>query len=112
VLAGFGQAFATQGVFAATYALAWARAHSEPRHVVIVGPPGDPEVAAMRAVACAVYHPWRIIEPLDPARDAERIAALGYPTEPARAYPCIGRVCQLPVSDAPALAAALGRMRP
>ncbi len=111
VLAGFGEAYATQGVFAAGYAIAWARAHSEPRHVVIVGPQGDPTVAAMRAVASAAYHPWSIVEPLDPARDAERIAALGYPTEPPRAYPCIGRVCQLPVSDAPALTAALGRMR-
>ena len=112
ILAGFGEAYATQGVFAAGYALAWSRAHSEPRHVVIVGPRDEPNVAAMRAVACAFYHPWSIVEPLDPAHDAARIAALGYPTEPPRAYPCIGKVCQLPVTDAPALAAALGRMRP
>ncbi len=77
---------------------------------MIVGPQDDATVAAMRDVACAFYHPWNIVEPLDPAHDAERIAALGYPTEPARAYPCIGRVCQLPVTDAAALAAALGRM--
>jgi uncharacterized protein len=112
ILAGFGEAYAAQGVFAAGYALAWTRAHSGPRRVVIVGPPDDPNVAAMRAVASAVYHPWSIVEPLDPARDAARIAALGYPSEPVRAYPCIGNVCQLPVSDAPALAATLGRMRP
>ncbi len=112
VLAGFGEAYAAQGVFAAGYALAWTRAHSEPRRVVIVGPPDDPNVAAMRAVAVAAYHPWSVIEPLDPARDADRIAALGYPIEPARAYPCIGNVCQLPVSDATALAATLGRMQP
>lgn len=112
ILAGFGEAYAAQGAFAAGYALAWARAHSEPRHVVIVGPHDDPNVVAMRDVACTVYHPWSIVEPLDPSRDAERIAALGYPAEPARAYPCIGRVCQMPVTDAPALAAALGRMRP
>ena len=112
LLAGFGEAYAAQGVFAATYALAWARAHSEPRHVAIVGPRDDPNIAAMRAVASAVYHPWSIVEPLDPARDAERIAALGYPAEPPRAYPCIGKVCQLPVSDAPTLTATLDRMRP
>ncbi len=111
VLAGFGQAFAAQGVFAATYALAWARAHSEPRHVVIVGPRDDATVAAMRDVALAIYHPWSIVEPLDPATDAERIATLGYPAEPIRAYPCIGKVCQLPVSDPAALAATLGRMQ-
>ncbi|MDQ6832224.1 MAG: DUF255 domain-containing protein [Chloroflexota bacterium] len=112
ILAGFGEAYATQGVFAAGYALAWARAHSEPRHVVIVGPRDDPHVVAMRAVACASYHPWSIVEPLDPAHDAERIAALGYPADPPRAYPCVGNVCQLPVTDATALTAALGRMRP
>ena len=110
ILAGFGETYAAQGAFAAGYALAWVRGHTEPRHVVIVGPQDDATVAAMRDVACAFYHPWSIVEPLDPAHDAERIAALGYPTEPARAYPCIGRVCQLPVTDAPALAAALGRM--
>jgi uncharacterized protein YyaL (SSP411 family) len=109
ILAGFGEAYAAQGVFAAGYALAWTRAHSEPRRVVIVGPPDDPNGAAMRAIASAAYHPWSIVEPLDPARDAERIATLGYPAEPARAYPCIGNVCQLPVSDAPALAATLRR---
>jgi uncharacterized protein len=110
ILAGFGETYAAQGVFAAGYALAWVHGHSEPRHVVIVGPQDDAAIAAMRDVACASYHPWSIVEPLDPARDAERIAAFGYPTEPARAYPCIGRVCQLPVTDADALAAALGRM--
>jgi uncharacterized protein YyaL (SSP411 family) len=110
IFAGFGEAYAAQGAFAAGYALAWVHGHSEPRHIVIVGPQDDEAVVAMRAVACASYHPWSIVEPLDPNRDAERIAALGYPTEPARAYPCIGRVCQLPVTDAPALAAALGRM--
>ncbi|MHB8646684.1 MAG: thioredoxin domain-containing protein [Thermomicrobiales bacterium] len=112
LLAGFTEVYAAQGVFAAGYALAWARAHSEPRHVVIVGPQDDPNVAAMRAVACTVYHPWSVVEPLDPARDAERIAVLGYPVAPPRAYPCIGKVCQLPVSDASALAATLARMRP
>ncbi len=112
ILAGFGEAYATQGVFAAGYGLAWARAHSEPRHVVIVGPQDDPNIGAMRAVACTVYHPWSVVEPLDPARDAARIAALGYPLEPPRAYPCIGKICQLPVSDAAALAATLERMRP
>jgi uncharacterized protein len=109
ILAGFSEAYATQGVFAAGYALAWARMHSEPRHVVIVGPRDDRNVVAMRAVACAAYHPWSLVEPLDPAADAERIAALGYPTEPPRAYPCIGNVCQLPVADAASLAAALRR---
>jgi len=112
ILAGFGEAYTTQGVFAAAYGLAWVRAHSEPRHIVIVGPQDDPNVGAMRAVACDFYHPWSVVEPLDPARDAERIAALGYPLEPSRAYPCIGNVCQLPVSDAAALAATLGRMGP
>ena len=91
ILAGFGESYAAQGVFAAGYALAWQRMHSEPRHVVIVGPQSDPNVAAMRAIACASYHPWSLVKPLDPARDAERIAALGYPTESPRAYPCIGK---------------------
>jgi uncharacterized protein YyaL (SSP411 family) len=109
ILAGFGETYAMQGVFAAAYALAWSRVHSEPRHVVIVGPCDDPNVAAIRAVACAFYHPWSLIEPLDPATDAERIAALGYPTEPPRAYPCIGNICQLPAADAASLAATLGR---
>ncbi len=112
VLAGFGETYAAQGVFAAGYALAWVRAHSQPRHVVIVGPQDDPAVAAMRAVALASYHPWNVVEPLDPAHDAARIAALGYPTEPIRAYPCVGNVCQRPVADAPALADTLQHMRP
>jgi len=53
ILAGFGEAYATQGVFAAGYALAWARMHSEPRHVVIVGPRDDPHDQAPEGYAVA-----------------------------------------------------------
>ncbi len=103
LLAGFGQAYEPQGVFAATYALSWEKAHSAPRHIVIVGPPDDPDAAAMRAVACAAYHPWSLVEPLDPARDAARIATLGFPADTVRAYPCTGNVCRAPADDAAAL---------
>ena len=49
---------------------------------------------------------------LDPARDAERLAALYLPPEPApAAYACAGTMCSAPVTQPDALAEAFGEMQ-
>ena len=77
--------------------------------VAIVGEPGDPATAALVAVAAGRYAPNRVIA-VAPDGDTSAIPLLadrprrdGKPT----AYVCRGFACQVPVTDAEALAAQL-----
>lgn len=96
----FSHEFSRYGLMAAGYALAVDRAIHEPLVVHVVGPLEDAATQALIKAAWQGYRPWRIVHPLDPRRDRERLAALGYPTDRSpSAYICQGRTCLPPKTD-------------
>ena len=84
---------------------AWARARhlltSGPVHLVIVGSADHPLTKKLLAAALKVYVPHRVVQALDPDRDRERIASLGFPaaSEPAL-YACMNNMCLAPMRSA------------
>ena len=82
-----------------------------PAAVNIVGAPGDAPAPLHRA-ALSLDAPFRIVQLLDPERDAARLEALYLPPQPApAAYVCLGTMCSAPVSEPAALADAVAKMR-
>ena len=81
---------------------------AEPVTVHIVGEAND---ACTRELLCAAldeYVPAKIVPVLDPGRDANRLAQLGYlANETALAYVCIGTHCLAPVNRAKDVAVAM-----
>ncbi len=104
------------GVLGASWGLAAAHVLSEPVAVHLVGPADDPALQALARAAWSAWLPGGVVEILDPGRNGERLAALGYPAEGApRAYVCVGERCLAPATE-PAelearLAEALGLVR-
>ena len=98
VLASFSDEYGRYREHGGPYALAVIKALREPEELVIVG--------AMEATQAFVkaaqqrFSAWRIIRVLDPQRDAEQIAARGYPTArlPA-AFVCRGTTCSAPIFE-------------
>ena len=86
-------------------ASAWARARhflsSGPVHLVIVGGANHPVTKKLLSAALKTYMPHRVVQTLDPGRDRERIASLGFPAanEPAL-YACMNNMCLAPVRSA------------
>jgi uncharacterized protein YyaL (SSP411 family) len=110
-LRGFVGEYRRWGQFAAAFGSATARSLSEPRLVVVVGPVADPTAKALWQIALQSDDPAGARQWLVPGRDAERIAARGYPTERTAAYVCVGTVCSAPITDPAGLAAELARVR-
>ena len=82
---------------------AWARAwdllHNGPVRLVVVGNPAS--AGNLRRAAQRLPAPHRITQFLDPAREEERIAALGFPVGRGDAlYACMGATCLAPISTA------------
>jgi uncharacterized protein len=102
----FAPTYARMGYFAAPYALAVDEALRPPVKVVIVGAVGDERLRALHTTARSLAEPWKIIQILDPQRDAEAFGRSGFPVpaEPL-AYPCLGTTCLAPLNDPAALAA-------
>lgn len=102
----FADEYTRYDTMAAAYGLTVNRAVNEPTEIAVVGTPGDPRTAALLSAAWQAYVPWRIVLPLDPARDAATIGARGFPAAsvPA-AYVCRGQTCSAPMSDPAALVA-------
>ena len=107
------EAFVSQyphlGYFAAGYAKQVDFALNPPAEINIVG---DVRTAAdLHAAALLLDVPHRIVQLLDPVRDAERLAALYLPAEPApAAYVCAGTMCSAPVTQPSGLADAVRAM--
>lgn len=100
-LAAFAGLYERYGTFAAGYAMAVETLSKEPLLLVVVGSPQDIGTGALLRAAWRAYTPNRAFLIIDPAAEAERLAALGYPAEPSpRAYACFGRTCAEPVADA------------
>jgi uncharacterized protein YyaL (SSP411 family) len=69
-------------------------------------------VAELHRAALRLRVADRTVQVLDPARDGQRLAALGLPPEPAAvAYVCAGTLCSAPVRTPEALQAAVTEMR-
>jgi hypothetical protein len=64
-------------VAAAPYAAALLRRLESPAHLVVVGPRDDGAADALHAAALAAPPPLRTVQRLDPADDADRLAATG-----------------------------------
>jgi len=95
------------GQFAASYANAVARALAEPLVITVVGPADDVLATALWRQARATTDPSRSLHRLEPGRDGEILARLGFPAERVAAYVCIGTVCSAPNADEESLASAL-----
>jgi len=97
------------GYFAAGYAKQVDLALNPPVEINIVGDARS--AAGLLAAALRLDPPARIVQVLDPVRDAERLISLSLPTEPApAAYACAGTMCSAPVIDPAGLAEAVEGM--
>ncbi len=98
----FANEYERYSYMAGEYARAVDHFLKEPLSVHIVGPASDPRTHALQAAALDVYSPDKLVQLLDPARDAARLGELGYPPDGGnpRAYVCVGRKCLPPVNDA------------
>jgi hypothetical protein len=106
----FVSAYTHMGYFAAGYAIQADTLLNPPAEVNIVGDPSS--VADLHRAALSLDVPARIVQVLDPARDADRLEALSLPARPApAAYACAGTMCSAPVRQPDALADAVRGMQ-
>jgi uncharacterized protein YyaL (SSP411 family) len=88
------------GFMASTCALAIDLFLNEPTLIVIVGRLVEPETIRLLEASLRAYDPRKLIIPLDPERDRERLNSLGYTIDPPpRAYICVGKTCFPPVTE-------------
>ena len=94
----FADEYTKYDTMAAAYGLAVNRAVNQPTEIVVVGAMDEPRTQALLTGAWQTYMPWRIVLPLDPARDAATITTRGFPiqNEPA-AFVCRDQTCSAPV---------------
>lgn len=97
------------GFLGAGWALAAARVLAEPLQIHVVGARDDGSSRVLADAAWTPYAAARVVELLDPERNPDRLAALGYPSDGApRAYVCVGDRCLEPVADADQVVARIG----
>jgi uncharacterized protein YyaL (SSP411 family) len=107
----------TLEAFAGTYAHMGHMAAAYGRQVdILLNPPAEVNIVGaddgLLRAALRLDVPARVVQLLDPARDAERLAALGLPAQPApAAYACAGTMCSPPVTDAALLAETVAGMQ-
>jgi uncharacterized protein len=106
-LRGFVGEYRQWGQFAASYANAVARALAEPLVVTVVGRAEDAVASALWRRVRATTDPASSLHRLDPDRDHETLARLGFPPDRIAAYVCIGTVCSAPIADEGSLERAL-----
>ena len=110
-LRGFVGEYRQWGQFAAAFGSAVARALSEPRLVVVVGPVDDPVATALWQVALRSDDPAGARQWLVPGRDDDSLADRGYPPDRVSAYVCVGTTCSAPMTAPVDLSAELARVR-
>lgn len=99
------------GFMAAEYASAVDTFLNEPTTVRILGSLEKPGTKGLLAEAHRVYEPRKIIQVLDPKKDYETIAALGFPnTEQPTAYICVGTACTAPIIEPKQIGPEVGKM--
>ncbi len=82
---------------------AWGRARDllthGPVRLVLVGDSSSSAYRRLHRSALRAYAPYRIVQPLDSERDAERIRQLGFPLQRGAAlYACMGDRCLAPIA--------------
>jgi uncharacterized protein YyaL (SSP411 family) len=84
---------------AAPFALAMERFLQPPHQVTLVGCRQDSKWGELLKAAHQLRTPWKVVLPLDPERDLDRIKSLGYSVshEPL-VYLCVGKTCFPPIS--------------
>jgi uncharacterized protein YyaL (SSP411 family) len=88
------------GLEAARYALAVDRLLRRPLLITVVGENEDPKRAELLRAARRAYASNKTVQAVDPHWEAERLARLGYPAEPAPvAYVCLGTLCGRPTAE-------------
>ena len=98
------------GYFAASYAKVADLLINPPAEVNIVGAPGSAD--ELHHAALLLNAPYRIVQLLDPQRDAAHLAAFSLPEEPSpAAYLCIGTTCSAPVTSAAGLVDTVRQMQ-
>ncbi|MEK7248455.1 MAG: AGE family epimerase/isomerase, partial [Chloroflexota bacterium] len=108
-LESFAASVPQMGYFAAAFAKQVDLLLHPPAEVSIVGEPST--TREMLWCALSLYVPFRIVQSLEPARDAERLAALSLPANPSpAAYVCVGTTCSAPVTDPDSLIETVRRM--
>jgi len=83
---------------------------------ILLNPPAEVNIVGaddkLLRAALLLDVPARVVQVLDPARDAERLAALGLPAQPTpAAYACAGTMCSPPVTDTALLAETVAGMQ-
>lgn len=112
-LAYFVPGYAEYSFMAADYARAVDRFLTEPVEIRIVGGIEDDRTRTLQLAALQEYAPAKLVQLLDPERDAERIAQFGYaPVGKPRAYVCIGDRCLAPVTEPEAVSSDIRQMAP
>jgi uncharacterized protein len=110
-LAYFSADYGHSSFMAAEYALAVDHLLTEPVSVHIIGGLGDAGALRLQAAALEQYAPNKIVQLLDPRRDAARLAQLGYPHNGSPlAYVCVGTKCLAPVGDPQGIVAGIQEM--
>ncbi len=104
-LEAFAPSYHALGHFAAAYAKQVDLLLNPPPAVNIVGTAESEGARALHQAALTLDVPHRIVQLLDPERDAARLETLALPPQPSpAAYVCLGTVCSAPVTDPSALA--------
>jgi uncharacterized protein YyaL (SSP411 family) len=89
-----------QGHMTSMYGLALDLFLNEPTRIAIVGPLQEPRTRQLLNTSLRAYDPRKIVIPLDPETDGERLNSLGFTPEPQpRAYICVGKTCYPPLSE-------------
>jgi uncharacterized protein YyaL (SSP411 family) len=97
------------GYFASAFAKQVDLLLHPPAEVNIVGEPST--TREMLWCALSLYVPFRIVQSLEPARDAAKLAALSLPANPSpSAYVCVGTTCSAPVTEPDSLIATVRTM--
>jgi len=110
-LEAFAPSHPALGYFAAGYAKQVDLLLNQPAAVNIVGAPVDQATRDLHRAALRLDAPYRVLQLLDPERDAARLEALYLPPKPApAAYVCLGTMCSAPVTRPDALAEAVKKM--
>jgi uncharacterized protein YyaL (SSP411 family) len=95
-----GAEYMRYGYMASTYGLALDLFLYEPTRIAIVGSQQETRTRQLLRTSLRAYDPRKMVIPLDPEVDRERLSKLGFAVEPEpRAYVCIGRTCYPPTPE-------------
>jgi uncharacterized protein YyaL (SSP411 family) len=111
-LEAFAGSFQAFGPLAADYAKGVDMCLGSLTEVHVVGVSSAEATQSLHLAALSLDVPASVVQVLDPARDAQLLAALSLPPEPAPvAYACVGTLCSAPIVGPQVLAETVRQMR-